>query len=153
MPVATPHTALSGQPGQSQPAQASSNGVNGNHAAAAAALNGTKNGVTPGSSIIEDILARRAKAGKLVAGIAAASDSDMWKGPVSHHPRPTKSYSIHVFNYHLNDTIFSNMQISKLENQRQSAGTVRKPSPSFSQATPDSVVLQPLQQAISARKA
>lgn len=35
---------------------------------------------TPG---INEIMARRAKAGKLVAGIAAASDSDMFKGPVS----------------------------------------------------------------------
>ncbi|KAK9444421.1 Pyridoxal phosphate-dependent transferase, major domain protein [Metarhizium brunneum] len=95
MPVATPHTALSGQPGQSQPAQASSNGVNGNHAAAAAALNGTKNGVTPGSSIIEDILARRAKAGKLVAGIAAASDSDMWKGPQTGKPK-AKRWDSHL---------------------------------------------------------
>lgn len=31
---------------------------------------------------IHDILERRAKAGKLVAGTAAASDSDMFKGPV-----------------------------------------------------------------------
>lgn len=31
---------------------------------------------------IGDVMARRAKAGKLVAGIAAASDSDMFKGPV-----------------------------------------------------------------------
>lgn len=35
---------------------------------------------TPG---IYEIAARRAKAGKLVAGIAAASDSDMFKGSVS----------------------------------------------------------------------
>jgi hypothetical protein len=32
---------------------------------------------------IDDIMARRARAGKLVAGIAAASDSDMFKGSVS----------------------------------------------------------------------
>ena len=32
---------------------------------------------------VADVLARRVKAGKLVAGIAAASDSDMFKGPVS----------------------------------------------------------------------
>lgn len=32
---------------------------------------------------IAEITARRAKAGKLVAGVAAASDSDMFKGPVS----------------------------------------------------------------------
>lgn len=31
---------------------------------------------------INDILARRAKAGKLVAGTAAYSDSDMFKAPV-----------------------------------------------------------------------
>lgn len=35
-------------------------------------------------SAVGDVLARRARAGKLVAGIAAASDSDMFKGPVSH---------------------------------------------------------------------
>lgn len=32
---------------------------------------------------IQDILDRREKAGKLVAGVAAASHSDMFKGPVS----------------------------------------------------------------------
>lgn len=32
---------------------------------------------------IKDILERRAKAGKLVAGTAAYSDSDMFKAPVS----------------------------------------------------------------------
>lgn len=32
---------------------------------------------------IDDIMARRAQAGKLVAGIAAASDSDMFKSSVS----------------------------------------------------------------------
>lgn len=32
---------------------------------------------------IDDILVRRAKAGKLVAGTAAYSDSDMFKAPVS----------------------------------------------------------------------
>lgn len=32
---------------------------------------------------INDILERRAKAGKLVAGTAAYSDSDMFKAPVS----------------------------------------------------------------------
>ncbi|KND90430.1 Aromatic amino acid aminotransferase C56E4.03 [Tolypocladium ophioglossoides CBS 100239] len=31
--------------------------------------------------IIDEVLARRARAGRLVAGIAAASDSDMFKGP------------------------------------------------------------------------
>lgn len=84
MPVATPHTAMGDQHHhQSQPHQ---NGVNGHNAAVA---NGTKNGVTSGSSIIDEILARRAKAGKLVAGVAAASDSDMWKGPVSsNYPTP-----------------------------------------------------------------
>lgn len=34
-------------------------------------------------SAIDEVLARRAKSGKLVAGVAAASDSDMFKGPVS----------------------------------------------------------------------
>ena len=36
-----------------------------------------------GMRAIDDIMARRARAGKLVAGIAAASDSDMFKGSVS----------------------------------------------------------------------
>lgn len=36
-----------------------------------------------GASVIDEIKARRAKAGKLVAGVAAASDSDMFKGSVS----------------------------------------------------------------------
>jgi hypothetical protein len=34
-------------------------------------------------SAIDVVKERRLKAGKLVAGIAAASDSDMFKGPVS----------------------------------------------------------------------
>lgn len=66
-----------------------SNGVNG-----ANGLNGTKNSATapgagsvavPSSSVIDEILARRARTGKLVAGVAAASDSDMFKGDVSGH--------------------------------------------------------------------
>jgi hypothetical protein len=80
MPIATPHTALSDQPNQSQ-----ANGVNGHGDSAVA---GTKNGTESGSSMVQEILARRAKAGKLVAGVAAASDSDMWKGPVSNGPPP-----------------------------------------------------------------
>jgi aromatic amino acid aminotransferase I / 2-aminoadipate transaminase len=36
-----------------------------------------------GASRIADVMARRAQAGKLVAGVAAYSDSDMFKGPVS----------------------------------------------------------------------
>ncbi|KAM4059411.1 aminotransferase class I and II domain-containing protein [Hirsutella rhossiliensis] len=39
------------------------------------------------SSAIGDVLARRARAGKLVAGIAAASDSDMFKGPQTGKPK------------------------------------------------------------------
>ncbi|PHH74637.1 hypothetical protein CDD83_4541 [Cordyceps sp. RAO-2017] len=38
------------------------------------------------SSAIDQVLARRAQAGKLVAGIAAASDSDMFKGPQTGKP-------------------------------------------------------------------
>lgn len=34
------------------------------------------------SDILADIAQRRAAAGKFVAGIAAATDSDMYKGPV-----------------------------------------------------------------------
>ena len=37
----------------------------------------------PKLSIVDEITARRAKAGKFVAGLAAASNSDMFKGPVS----------------------------------------------------------------------
>ena len=37
------------------------------------------------SITVNDILERRAKAGKLVAGTAAYSDSDMFKAPVSPH--------------------------------------------------------------------
>lgn len=73
MPIATPST-VAGQleNGNAQSFHAKSEGVN-----------GTNNGVTSGSSIIQEILARRATAGKLIAGIAAASDSDMFKGSVS----------------------------------------------------------------------
>lgn len=35
------------------------------------------------SEVVNIIMKRRAEAGKLVAGIGAASDSDMFKGPVS----------------------------------------------------------------------
>jgi hypothetical protein len=34
-------------------------------------------------SALESVMDRRAKAGKLIAGVAAASDSDMFKAPVS----------------------------------------------------------------------
>lgn len=34
------------------------------------------------SEVIDEISKRRADAGKLVAGVAAASNSDMFKGPV-----------------------------------------------------------------------
>lgn len=37
-------------------------------------------------SIVDEITIRRAKAGKLVAGVAAASDSDMFKGSVGGAP-------------------------------------------------------------------
>jgi len=37
-------------------------------------------------SAIDAVKERRLKAGKLVAGVAAASDSDMFKGPVSFKP-------------------------------------------------------------------
>lgn len=36
----------------------------------------------PASKVIGEIQKRRADAGKLVAGVAAASNSDMFKGPV-----------------------------------------------------------------------
>ncbi|CAI6099932.1 unnamed protein product [Clonostachys chloroleuca] len=40
-----------------------------------------------GRNMIDEITERRAKAGKLVAGIAAASDSDMFKGPQTGKPK------------------------------------------------------------------
>ncbi|PHH78284.1 hypothetical protein CDD82_3140 [Ophiocordyceps australis] len=39
------------------------------------------------SSAIGQVLSRRARAGKLVAGVAAASDSDMFKGPQTGKPK------------------------------------------------------------------
>ena len=42
----------------------------------------------PSRVSISDILERRARAGKLVAGTAAYSDSDMFKGPVWKHTVP-----------------------------------------------------------------
>lgn len=38
---------------------------------------------------VNDIVERRAKAGKLVAGTAAYADSDMFKAPVSFFPPPS----------------------------------------------------------------
>ncbi|KAL6858596.1 pyridoxal phosphate-dependent transferase [Trichoderma novae-zelandiae] len=54
--------------------------------AAAAALPATHE-AEYAPSLLSEIAARRAKAGKLVAGIAAASDSDMFKGPQTGKPR------------------------------------------------------------------
>lgn len=42
-----------------------------------------------GSQAIANIAARRAKAGKLVAGVAAAAHSDMFKGSVGTSPAPS----------------------------------------------------------------
>lgn len=39
-------------------------------------------GKRPIASAIDAVLDRRAQAGRLIAGVAAASDSDMFKGPV-----------------------------------------------------------------------
>ncbi|QPG99326.1 hypothetical protein C2857_001490 [Epichloe festucae Fl1] len=80
MPLATPST-IAGQlaNGNAQTFHAKSEGIN-----------GTNNGVTSGSSIIQEILARRATAGRLVAGIAAASDSDMFKGSTVGKPKARK---------------------------------------------------------------
>ncbi|KAI6785848.1 Aromatic amino acid aminotransferase-like protein [Emericellopsis cladophorae] len=57
--------------------------VNNEAAPAAALAHHEKRG---GLKVIDDILARRAKAGKLVAGIAAASNSDMFKGSTDDMP-------------------------------------------------------------------
>lgn len=54
-----------------------------NSAEAAATAQPATHEVDYAPSLLGEIAARRAKAGKLVAGIAAASDSDMFKGPVS----------------------------------------------------------------------
>lgn len=54
-----------------------------NSAEAAAAAQPATHEAEYAPSLLSEIAARRAKAGKLVAGIAAASDSDMFKGPVS----------------------------------------------------------------------
>lgn len=51
--------------------------------AAAAAVEPARHDKQGRPSTVDDILARRARAGKLVAGIAAPSDSDMFKGEVS----------------------------------------------------------------------
>lgn len=52
-------------------------------AEAAPAARPAKHESDRGARAIDGIAARRVKAGKLVAGIAAASDSDMFKGSVS----------------------------------------------------------------------
>ncbi|KAM6538771.1 Aromatic/aminoadipate aminotransferase 1 [Fusarium falciforme] len=46
-------------------------------------------------SAIDEVKARRAKAGKLVAGVAAASDSDMFKGPTTGLPK-SKRWDSHL---------------------------------------------------------
>ncbi|KAG5982247.1 hypothetical protein E4U55_002163 [Claviceps digitariae] len=45
------------------------------------------NGMTSRSSILQEIMARRAANGQLIAGVAAASDSDMFKGSVAGKPK------------------------------------------------------------------
>lgn len=49
----------------------------------------------PKPSIIEEIALRRVKAGKLVAGVAAASNSDMFKGDTSELPK-AKRWDAHL---------------------------------------------------------
>ncbi|KAL7895774.1 pyridoxal phosphate-dependent transferase [Trichoderma sp. SZMC 28014] len=58
-----------------------------NSAEAAAAAQPATHEVEYSPSVLRDIAARRAKAGKLVAGIAAASDSDMFKGSQAGKPK------------------------------------------------------------------
>jgi uncharacterized protein (DUF2384 family) len=62
-------------------------------------------------SVVNEITERRAKAGKLQAGIAAASTSDMFKGSVS-------------LLVYVPDRVFTNLIRSKKESQRQSVGIV-----------------------------
>ncbi|KAG5988747.1 hypothetical protein E4U43_004636 [Claviceps pusilla] len=47
----------------------------------------TNNGIPSQSSVVQSIMARRAANGKLIAGVAAASDSDMFKGSTAGKPR------------------------------------------------------------------
>ncbi|KAK2591860.1 Aromatic/aminoadipate aminotransferase 1 [Conoideocrella luteorostrata] len=70
----------------------SSNGFNAHQAGD---VMGKNNASPSGRSIIQEILARRAKAGKLIAGVAAASDSDMWKGPQTGKPK-AKRWDSHL---------------------------------------------------------
>ncbi|OPB39586.1 ARO Transcriptional regulator [Trichoderma guizhouense] len=58
-----------------------------NSAEAAATAQPATHEVDYAPSLLSEIAARRAKAGKLVAGIAAASDSDMFKGPQTGKPK------------------------------------------------------------------
>ncbi|KAL7927410.1 pyridoxal phosphate-dependent transferase [Trichoderma austrokoningii] len=58
-----------------------------NSAEAAAVAQPATHEVEYSPSVLRDIAARRAKAGKLVAGIAAASDSDMFKGSQAGKPK------------------------------------------------------------------
>lgn len=53
-----------------------------NSAEAAPAARPARYESEPKPSALDDIAARRAKAGKLIAGVAAASNSDMFKGSV-----------------------------------------------------------------------
>ncbi|KFA60116.1 hypothetical protein S40285_09493 [Stachybotrys chlorohalonatus IBT 40285] len=55
--------------------------------AAAAAVEPARHDKQGRPSTVDDILARRARAGKLVAGIAAPSDSDMFKGETTGKPK------------------------------------------------------------------
>jgi aromatic amino acid aminotransferase I len=48
------------------------------------------------TTTLKDILERRAKAGKLVAGTAAYSDSDMFKAPVGHSVMRKSGSTNHV---------------------------------------------------------
>ncbi|KAG5929429.1 hypothetical protein E4U42_005896 [Claviceps africana] len=47
----------------------------------------TGNGMTSRPSVVKEIMARRAANGRLIAGVAAASDSDMFKGSTAGKPR------------------------------------------------------------------
>jgi len=66
-----------------------------NTEAAPAAKQAHFEGGNDGTPGISEIVARRAKAGRLVAGIAAASDSDMFKGSTEGMP-PAKRWDSHL---------------------------------------------------------
>lgn len=71
----------------------------------------------PATKVIGEIQKRRADAGKLVAGVAAASNSDMFKGPVCWTARDE------AFRHH------ADPQGSKMGKEKQNDGIVSRLHP------------------------